>query len=1569
MANVIRQDVIRIGFDIDNSPLKKLNEQMKKLESITKSSVGGDTFQDMTDNSKKAKKGVEGVNDAMEKTKKSTDKAKKGMKEFANTSTDKLKNGLKKISSQLGDIGKKAASISFKALTGGLIAATTAIGGLVVKSVSAYAEFEQLKGGVETLFGTNGAKSVEEYAKLTGKSVEEVKDKYASLETAQKTVLKNASSAFMTSGLSANDYMSSVTSFSASLISSVKGDTVLAAKMADSALVDMADNANKMGTDMSLIQNAYQGFAKQNYTMLDNLKLGYGGTKTEMERLIKDAAKLDKSVKANDMSFGNITKAIHAVQKNMSISGITYDEYTKLVESGAMKQEDAFKLLGTTAKEANFTISGSLNQVKGAWGNLLTSIGSGENLDEGFDNLLKSIEIFGNNVLPVAERALSGIGVVIEKLTPKIAEKLPQVTQKLLPPLLSAAASLLNGLIVSLPTIVKTVIKEIPNIAGQIGSAIIEGITGKKVSGDAMKGLAKMVGGIGVGLLALIPAMKGFNAIKGLFGGKGGLGDDKGGGNGGLFGGIFEKLAKTSPKIILKGMANLAIILGGLTILTAAIMLVAPHIAKLSDVQSLLEVVGVMAALGTVGMAIAQCASVVGKIPIPTVLKGLANMAIVIAGVTALVLVLGAATLIKFDYGRIMKFTMLIGALGTIGAALTVLAGIVGIIPIYVVLIGIANMAIVIAGLTSLVLLLGAATLLKFDYKRIMKLTGFLVALAAVGTALVAFAGIAGIIPFPIVVSGLANIALVLGGFTVLISAYSALANINGFHDFITKGGELLATLFNVIGKCVGSIAGGVAEGLSNALPQIGANLAAFGTAIQPMFSAFQGVDMKSVGAFFAAIGAFMLQMAGSKILDFFTGGADFSGVAEGLNTFAQNEGVKNFFNMVNTIEEAAFNKGKQFFECLDGISNLPNAGGLANLFGGKNDFTGVADGLKTLTSDGVKGFFAMVKDMEEISFNNGKQFFECLDGISNLPNAGGLANLFGGKNDFSGVAQGLTDLSSDGVKGFFGMVTGFDNSVFDKTKNLFEALADIGNVGEDGFWERVGKNITGDGNEASGITKIGKELNQFALDTEFFFRQVSNLNLNSLNGLWASLNNATLATDISNVVGDNIDEIVEKISELPKRMGNAIKSSSSSLKESIVAMWKEAVIASVAPVNKLIDGANWLLKEFGSKKVVATWTPYARGTSGHKGGNALVNDGSGAELVQMPNGQSFSPQGRNVFLPNAPKGMKVLPADKTAQLMGKSTPTFNYAKGVGNIDVWDYTDNAKGLIDAVKNNFVNYDGMKGIALHIGQGLVTTISGEMTSWADKLMEEFIGKGWLFPSIYRYISSYFGARKAPTKGASTYHQGIDIGAPFGSTVLASKGGKVSVAGWAGGYGNLVQIDHGKSWSTRYGHNSTLLVSAGQRVKQGQPIALVGSTGVSTGAHIHFEIRKNGTALNPMPLLGQGYANGGVATKPSVFGEDGAEMAIPLSSRKRNRAIGLWQKTGRMLGTYSPENTAGKGGKNVTVTHHNSYAPNFEFHIHGANDTRKVERDVKRYVREAFNEMFEMMAGDNPQLQEV
>ena len=393
-------------------------------------------------------------------------------------------------------IGSSAIKVG-KGLAVAGAAAATAVTALVSKSVGAFADYEQLTGGVETLFGAGG-RSVEEYAQSVGKSVSDVQGKYDSLMSAQNVVLENANKAYMTAGMSANEYMDTVTGFSASLISSLGGDTNKAADYANSALVDMSDNANKMGTNMTDIQNAYQGFAKQNYTMLDNLKLGYGGTQAEMKRLLSDAQKITGQ-KYDISSFADITQAIHAIQTQMDITG-------------------------TTAKEASTTISGSWGSLKAAFQNVLVGLTTGGDMfDQSLDALINTAVTFGQNIIPAIKGALSGVGYLIEGLAPVIGETIPPLINDLAPTLANSAVSLISSLVNGLTQNatqfseclsnmiivavagISTVVPQLLDAASKIVSNLMQGLTNSMP--QIVNGAVTLIEGLVNGLVNNIPLL------------------------------------------------------------------------------------------------------------------------------------------------------------------------------------------------------------------------------------------------------------------------------------------------------------------------------------------------------------------------------------------------------------------------------------------------------------------------------------------------------------------------------------------------------------------------------------------------------------------------------------------------------------------------------------------------------------------------------------------------------------------------------------------------------------------------------------------------------------------------------------------------------------------------------------------------------------------------------------------------------------------------------------------------------------------------------------------------------
>lgn len=345
-----------------------------------------------------------------------------------NKAIEDANNPTKELSKEIDNMGKNAdgAGGKLNKLGGVLKASAVAMGAVAIAAgaaalklgkdvISSFGSYEQLVGGVDTLF-KDSSQLLQDYA----------------------------ANAHKTAGLSANDYMETVTSFSASLIQSLGGDTEKAVKYADMAITDMSDNANKMGTDMASIQNAYQGFAKQNYTMLDNLKLGYGGTKAEMERLLKDATAIS-GITYDVSSYSDIVSAIHIIQENMGIAG-------------------------TTALEAEETIEGSLNAFKASFENLITGFGNADaDIGKLTENLITSFETVIGNITPVIKNIINAFPQIFSAVIPAIGDLLPELLNvstglfsQILDTLIKLLPSLIPVAVDAIMIITHTLINNIP---------------------------------------------------------------------------------------------------------------------------------------------------------------------------------------------------------------------------------------------------------------------------------------------------------------------------------------------------------------------------------------------------------------------------------------------------------------------------------------------------------------------------------------------------------------------------------------------------------------------------------------------------------------------------------------------------------------------------------------------------------------------------------------------------------------------------------------------------------------------------------------------------------------------------------------------------------------------------------------------------------------------------------------------------------------------------------------------------------------------------------------------------
>ena len=461
-ANLAQQnEVLNKRLDEQN---KKLAEAKKMLqEATTAENANAQTINKWQNEVNKAQAEVNATSRAIEKNSQQIKENEKALNDNSNElqefTANEEKAGLGAL--KLGDLIK--ANLISEVIIGGIKKLGSAIASLAGKfvdvgkqAIANFADYEQLIGGVETLF-KDSAGTVERYA----------------------------NEAFKTAGLSANDYMETVTSFSASLLQSLGQDTEASAKYANQAIIDMSDNANKMGTSMESIQNAYQGFAKQNYTMLDNLKLGYGGTKTEMERLIADANRVKQAngemADLSIDSFADITEAIHIIQTEMGITG-------------------------TTAKEASTTITGSVNSMKSAWHNLLTGItDENANFGELINNFVDSILTVASNLLPRIQTTIQGIGMLVTNLmatlVPEIVKAIPPLVENTLPTLVASVQAMVDGVIATLPQLLTAIQGVLPQLLNAIVSML------PSLVNAGVQIILSLIQGIATALPTLVPAI------------------------------------------------------------------------------------------------------------------------------------------------------------------------------------------------------------------------------------------------------------------------------------------------------------------------------------------------------------------------------------------------------------------------------------------------------------------------------------------------------------------------------------------------------------------------------------------------------------------------------------------------------------------------------------------------------------------------------------------------------------------------------------------------------------------------------------------------------------------------------------------------------------------------------------------------------------------------------------------------------------------------------------------------------------------------------------------------------
>lgn len=434
----------------------------------------------------------------------------------------------------------------------------------------------------------------------------------------------------------------------------------------------------------------------------------------------------------------------------------------------------------------------------------------------------------------------------------------------------------------------------------------------------------------------------------------------------------------------------------------------------------------------------------------------------------------------------------------------------------------------------------------------------------------------------------------------------------------------------------------------------------------------------------------------------------------------------------------------------------------------------------------------------------------------------------------------------------------------------------------------------------------------------------------NKIKGVWGSVKDwfsSKVIQPVKNFFADlwekvpaPIKDVISKITDGFQWAYDKVTGAWEGIQDFFSDLWKGVIKVVAKPVNKLIDGANWVMDKLGSDKKFGYWEPYARGTDGHPGGNAIVNDGRGAELVQMPNGATFIPKGRNVGIPNAPKGMKVLDAQRTAQVMGRSTPTFNYEEGTG-WSIWDFFDNAKGLVDKVIDKFIGWNGVTGFALDAGKALINKAKDSMLDWVKGLFKKHGGKG---------IGDY-----NPSEGVEQWRSTV-------SQALKME--------------NLFSADNVKrtlhQMQTESGGNPRAINNWDSNAKKGTP-----SKGLMQVIDPTFKsYARKGFAsdiYDPLSniLASVRYARARYGTLAEAYKGVGYAGGVGIPKIK--------------LPAYSPESSVVNAGSSSTS---NNYSPSFTLNMSGTVD-RTTERTIKRWVQEALDEVFDSLSRTNPRIQEV
>ena len=553
----------------------------------------------------------------------------------------------------------------------------------------------------------------------------------------------------------------------------------------------------------------------------------------------------------------------------------------------------------------------------------------------------------------------------------------------------------------------------------------------------------------------------------------------------------LQRLARFKVKTIGKGILNLGVIVGGIAAISAVSLSLMAIPLAFMDVGTIYAMVGVLYAIGFLGASLAQIGSCLGAIPVSTVALGLANMAIMVGGMAALFMILGAVSLIPFDYGRVAKLTLSIGLIGVVGAALVSLASGSGVASMAsgglytgAIALGLANMAIMIAGLALVFMALGAVSLIPFDYGKIAKLVLCIGLIGVVGSVLSELGFIAGTIPTTLLLKGMGNIALALAGFGVLAYAFSYASK---YADQIEKGCEVISKLAKGIGEAIGSLVGGLLAGITSGLPKIGENIAGFVTNLNPLISLAKNEDSTKIGTFFESLGKGLLALTKNDMLSFFTGGTDFTGLAKDLSTFVTD--LDPFFKKVGTISEDGLEKAPKMFDALSKINNQAfMKGGVNDWWNGSIDLTSLGTQLSSFAT-AISPFYSAVSGVDESAFTKAESMFKSLEGINKQAfMQGGVNDWWNGSIDLTTLGTMLSNFSS-AIAPFFNAVADIDETAFTKAESMFKSLEGINKQafmqgGVNDWW-----------NGKIDLSNLGTMLSSFASSSGSFWTKVDTWN------------------------------------------------------------------------------------------------------------------------------------------------------------------------------------------------------------------------------------------------------------------------------------------------------------------------------------------------------------------------------------------------------------------------------------------------------------------------------------------